>query len=149
MGSRAGQTGMALTEVLVALLVFSLGVLGAALLQLNALKYSDSAMRSSQVSFLAHDLLERIRANPDSHYALSSLGQAPAFGNLDSPRDQDLFDFARQLRRMAGEDVQASVAVTGAQVTVTVEWNDARAGQQAGEKQLLTVSSLIAGRDMP
>lgn len=137
------QTGATLIEVMVALLVLSAGILGVAILQLNALKHSDSAMRSTQVSFIAQDLLERIRANSEAHYAMASLSQAPTSGNLDNPRDQDLYDFADQLRRMAGSDVQASIAVAGAQVTVTVDWNDSRAQGDEAPTQTLTLNTQI------
>lgn len=57
MHTRSRQAGMTLIEVLVALVVFSIGALGVAMLQLNALKHTDSAMRSTQASFIAQDLL--------------------------------------------------------------------------------------------
>lgn len=138
------QAGMTLIEVLVALLIFAVGVLGVAMLQLNALKYTDSAMGSTQISFIAQDLLERIRANPGANYALASLSQAPTSGIPDIPRDQDLFDFATQLRRMVGDDTQASIAMNGSTVTITLEWNDSRAEQDAARMQTLTLSSVIA-----
>lgn len=140
-GSRQG--GLTLIEVLVALLVFSVGALGVALLQLNALKHTDSALSSTQVSFIAQDLLERIRANPGANYTLTSLSQAPASGNPDVPRDQDLFDFAEQLRAAVGEDVRASVTANGDRVTVTLEWNDSRAQGKDAQWQTLTLSSLV------
>ncbi len=130
-------------EVLVALLVLSIGVLGVAMLQLNALKHTDSALRSTQISFIAHDLLERIRANPDANYTLASLSQAPTSGNPAIPRDQDLFDFADQIRRVAGESAQASVAATGARVTVTLDWDDDRAQGEGALRQTMTLYSLI------
>ncbi len=142
-GSR--QAGMTLIEVLVALLVFTVGVLGVAMLQLNALKHTDSAMRSTQVSFIVQDLLERIRANPEANYAIASLSQAPTAGNPDIPRDQDLFDFADQLRRMAGEQAQASVAVVGTQVIVSVDWSDSRAQGDDAQRQTLTLNSIVTG----
>lgn len=142
MDTKWGQAGMTLIEVLVALVVFSIGALGVAMLQLNALKHTDSAMRSTQASFIAQDLLERIRANPGANYALSSLSQAPTSANPDNPRDQDLFDFADQLRRMVGDDAEASVSVVGAHVTLALEWDDSRAEGETGHRQTLTLSSL-------
>jgi len=144
MAAREGQAGVTLIEVLVALLVLAIGLLGASMLQLNALKHTDSALRSSQAGFIAHDLLERVRANPGANYALASLSQAPSSGNFGNPRDQDLFDFAEQLRRMLGDDVEASIKVAGAHVMVNLDWNDARAeGGGRQQRQTLTVSSLI------
>ena len=38
------QSGMTLVEVLVALLILAIGLMGAAVLQLNALKYTNSCL---------------------------------------------------------------------------------------------------------
>jgi type IV pilus assembly protein PilV len=138
------QSGMTLIEVLVALLVFSVGILGVAMLQLDALKYTDSSMRSMRVSFIAHDLFERIRANPDVSYALSSLSQAPTSGNLGVPRQQDLYDFSTQLKRVVGDDAEASIAMAGSTVTLKLTWDDSRASQQSAQKQTLTLTSQVA-----
>jgi type IV pilus assembly protein PilV len=135
------QAGMTLIEVLVALLVFSVGVLGAAMLQLNALKYTDSALRSSQASFIAHDMLERIRANPVADYSLSSLGQAPSAANHGQPRDHDVYEFATQVRRMGGPDAEASISFSGSRATITLSWNDQRAEQKTGLMQTFTLTS--------
>ena len=137
------QTGMSLVEVLVALLVFAVGVMGAAMLQLTALKHTDSALRSTQVNFIAHDLIERIRANPEGHYALASLERAPTSGNLNIARDQDLFDFADALRRVPGIDAQATVTLAGALATLRLSWDDSRAQGDDAPRQVLTLSSLI------
>lgn len=143
MNSGSAQAGVTLIEVLVALLVLSIGVLGVAMLQLNALKHTDSAMRSTQASLIGQDVLERIRANPDASYALASLSQAPTSGNPEVPRDQDLYDFAEQLRRMLGDDAQASIEIAGARVTVTLDWDDSRAQGEGASRQVMSVSSVI------
>jgi len=141
------QSGMTLIEVLVALLVFSVGILGVATLQLNALKYTDSSMRSMHASFIANDLFERIRANPGASYALSSLSQAPTSGHLAVPRQQDLYDFSTQLKRAGGDDAEASIAVAGSTVTLTLSWDDSRASQEAAQQQTLTLTADVsAGR---
>jgi type IV pilus assembly protein PilV len=138
------QSGMTLIEVLVALLIFSVGLLGVAMLQLNALKYTDSSMRSMHVSFIAHDLFERIRANPGASYALASLSQAPTSGSLAEPRQQDLYDFAIQLKRAVGDDAEASIAVAGSSVTLTLTWDDSRATQELADKQTLTLTADVS-----
>lgn len=144
MVGRTMQCGMTLIEVMVALLVFSVGILGVAMLQLNALKYTDSSMRNMHVSFIAHDLFERIRANPGASYALSSLSQAPAAGNLAVPRQQDLYDFTTQLKRAVGDDAEVSIAVAGSTVTLTLNWDDSRASQAAAQQQSLTLTADVS-----
>jgi len=138
------QTGMTLIEVLVSLLILAIGLLGAAAIQLNALKYTDSAMLSSQASFVAHDMMERIRANPDADYTLASLAGAPASGNLAVPRDQDLFDFATNVTAFAGQGAAASIAVVKHAVTISITWNDSRAANVADDLQTFTLSSHVA-----
>ena len=55
---------MGLIEVLVSLLVITIGVLGMAGLHSRSLQHSHAAYLHSRASFLAGDMLDRIRANP-------------------------------------------------------------------------------------
>lgn len=58
----ARQRGVTLIEVMVAVFVTAVGVLGAAAMQLNSLKYTDSSRMTSQASFIVYDIIDRIRA---------------------------------------------------------------------------------------
>ena len=142
---------MTLIEVMVALLILSVGVLGAAAVQLNALKYTDSAMRNTQANFIAHDMIERMRANPEADYSLGSLSQAPTSGNLDNPRQQDLFDFAINVKQLAGDGAEGRIFATGEAFTVEIDWNDARGGQQKDHTETFTLCSIVSPdtRDRP
>ena len=57
------QRGTTLVETLVALLVLSIGLLGVAALQVNALQTNLSSHVRSQASVLAYDIADRMRAN--------------------------------------------------------------------------------------
>ncbi len=57
------QRGFTLIEVLIALLILAIGVLGIAALQFKALKYSKDSFLRSQINFLAYDIADRMRAN--------------------------------------------------------------------------------------
>ena len=59
------QSGITLIEVLVTLLITTVGLLGVAALQLSALKTTSDSAQRSQVVWLMQDLIERMRANPD------------------------------------------------------------------------------------
>lgn len=59
------QRGVGLIEVLVALLVLGVGLLGLASLQTNALRFNQDALFSSQATTLGYDVLDRMRANMD------------------------------------------------------------------------------------
>ncbi|MDB5981627.1 MAG: putative rane protein [Pseudomonas sp.] len=138
------QSGMTLIEVLISLLILAIGLLGAATVQLNALKYTDSAMLHSQASFIAYDLMDRIRANPDANYTLTSLTAAPASGNLNVPRDQDLFDFANNITAFAGPQADANVNIDNRAVKITITWNDSRAANETENLQTFTLNSRVA-----
>lgn len=76
------ESGSSLIEVLVALLVFSVGMLGLAALQLNALRGVADSSQRSQSSWILQDIAERIRANPEgsaaSYAAVPNCNALPA-----------------------------------------------------------------------
>ena len=55
--------GFTLVEVLVALLIVALGMLGNAMLQLQGMKNSNDAYMRSQIGIFAYDIADKIRAN--------------------------------------------------------------------------------------
>lgn len=57
------QSGFGLLEVLVAVLVVAIGLLGIAGLQLKSLQYNHNSYVRSQATMLATDIADRIRAN--------------------------------------------------------------------------------------
>jgi len=57
------QSGFTLIEVMVAMFVLSIGLLGLASLQVTALRNDQSAFMRSQATILAYDLADRMRAN--------------------------------------------------------------------------------------
>lgn len=59
------QRGVGMIEILVAILVLSIGVLGYAGLQLNALGSAEDAHNRTQALAIAQDVVERVAANPD------------------------------------------------------------------------------------
>jgi type IV pilus assembly protein PilV len=58
-----GQRGFTLLEVLVALVVLSFGLIGLAMLQTTSLRFNNDSYMRSQATFLAYDLVDRMRAN--------------------------------------------------------------------------------------
>lgn len=61
--SHQRQSGSTLIEVMVAIVVMAIGLLGLASLQVNAMKFQKSASQRSEASQAASDLADRIRAN--------------------------------------------------------------------------------------
>lgn len=58
------QTGSSLVEVMVALFVLAIGLLGILAMQSKSMQYNQSAHVYSQAVYLANDIAERIRNNP-------------------------------------------------------------------------------------
>jgi type IV pilus assembly protein PilV len=57
------QRGVGLVEVLVAVLILGIGLLGLAALQTQSLKYNGEAYLRTQATILAMDMADRLRAN--------------------------------------------------------------------------------------
>lgn len=66
MKSRFKQKGSSLIEVTVAFFVMAIGLLGVLALQNQGTRSNQNAFYYSQSVLLAHDILERIRANPNA-----------------------------------------------------------------------------------
>ncbi|TRO15275.1 type IV pilus modification protein PilV [Ectopseudomonas mendocina] len=64
--SSCTQRGASLIEVLVALLIFTVGLLGLAAMQLSSLQSTADSGQRSQSVWLMQDFIERMRVNPDS-----------------------------------------------------------------------------------
>jgi type IV pilus assembly protein PilV len=61
--NRRDQQGTSLLEVLIAIVVVALGLLGFAGLQVASLKSSNTAYYRSQATMLAYDVIDRMRVN--------------------------------------------------------------------------------------
>jgi len=73
MDMRVKQTGFTMVEVLVALVVLAIGLLGIAALYLNSLQSGRTAIYRTQAVNLAADLADRIRANRTAQAAYGTL----------------------------------------------------------------------------
>lgn len=71
------QRGASLVEVLVAMLVTTVGLLGFALLQSRAMNSTEDAYLRSQATTLAQDMMERMRTNGVSQVQQSDVANSP------------------------------------------------------------------------
>lgn len=139
-GSKGVQQGMTLIEVLVALLILTVGLLGAAAVQINALKYTDSSRMTSQASFIAYDMMDRIRANSGANYTVTP----PTSANPGNARDQDLYDFTTSIVNFGGPTATGSITLNQRVYTITITWSDARAANTANAQRSFILSSRAA-----
>ncbi|WP_296752310.1 type IV pilus modification protein PilV [Thiobacillus sp.] len=135
------QNGFTLLEVLVTLLIVSLGLLGIAGIIANSLKVNQGAYIRSQASLLANDIIDRMRANrttaetSPSPYALASCAAAPGGATV---AQTDLKQWCDALiATMPSGSGTGSVTVGAApawKITVVVQWNDSRAGGSSAQQ---------------
>jgi len=127
------QTGFSLMEVLIALLVLSLGLLGLAALQAISLKSNHGAYQRTQATFLAYDIMDRMRANlaqaVNGDYN-RALGASVATGTTLAQTDvSDWLTNYIQVLLPAGD---GSIACdTAAVCTVVIQWDESRLGGTA------------------
>lgn len=87
------MSGFSMIEVLVALLVLALGLLGFALLQTMNLRYTQSADYRTHATNLAYELLDQMRANKmtAADYETASFSNAENVGDdCDRPTGTDV-----------------------------------------------------------
>ena len=124
--------GFTLVEILVALVVLSIGLLGVAALQLMSLRSNHGSAMRSQATFLAYEIIDRMRANRAAALAGNyniALGAAGAAGTVAG---DDLIAWKQNIARTlpaidnAGvpEFADGSVVQAGTIFTVTIRWND-------------------------
>lgn len=156
--------GFTLIEVLVALLILSVGLLGIAGMQTLSLQMNVSARQSSQATFLAYDIIDRMRANKsaalngDYDYDSEGCSKVPGAGSV---ADKDLTAWLNSLCGMTSDGNTAPALLpqnadegTGAKVdvdnnglaTVTVSWYDERWADEDGEPVRTVVVQAELGR---
>ena len=120
--STQGQRGFTLIEVLVTLVVVSVGLLGFAGLLTKSIAANRQAYMRSQASILAHDLSERMRAN-----RAGTLLGAYSMTDKNSAAGDDALDWVAQLgNALPAGDATVSTGSSGDGVTVriTIRWTD-------------------------
>lgn len=125
--------GFTLLEVLVSLLILSVGLLGIAGLQLTGLRSNQSAYVRSQATILAYDILDRMRANRAEAQAggynitIAATDDLPSMGGSSTQAALDLHRWGTDLLAMLPA-AQTSVNVAADNtVTVSIAWDDSRA----------------------
>lgn len=116
------EKGFTLIEVLVALVVISVGLLGVAGMLAYTVKGSQSAYLRSQATLLAYDLTDAMRAAPeDAEAGLFNDGCSDSGVSCSYRQEWDA-----QLVAWLGDSASAAVSWSGDQVAVVITWNDYR-----------------------
>lgn len=129
------QSGFSLLEVLIALLVLSIGLLGLAALQTTSLRSNQMATMRTLATQLAYDMTDRMRANPTGLAAqdyVIATNETPASTPV-TRADNDLTEWRAQIARLPGA-LSSITRSAGPPVThvITVYWDEERTGATLG-----------------
>jgi type IV pilus assembly protein PilV len=126
------EKGYSLLEVLIALVVLAIGLLGLAGLQMQGLKDNHSSSLRSQATYLASDILDRMQAN-----RAQALGTTNNYNNgfgavtgKSGMVQTDLTQWKSALNATLPSG-DGSVQVTDGTVTVLIRWQDVSADGNA------------------
>lgn len=115
------QRGFNLLEVLIAIVVLSIGLVGLGLLELKGVQYTRDSYARTQAAILSQSLADRMRANPEGAigglYVLSAdEGDSGTFpsppGSCCSPADIAAQDHVAWWAEVTGNLANAQAAVT-------------------------------------
>ena len=134
------EKGFTLLEVLIALLVLSIGLLGLAALQTTGLRSNQMASMRTPATQLAYDITDRMRANPKGVAAdeyVIGLTQAPGDTTATGMALTDLTDWRASIEKNlpGGEsEITQCDSPTCDVLThiITVYWNEARSKTAVG-----------------
>lgn len=138
------QCGVGLVEILVAIVVLSIGLLGIAALQTRALKNAESSLARSQAVMLSYFMLDAMRANraaaTSEEYDLGKTCEVVTdAGNLIA-HDQHVWTSA--IKASLGDHACGEIDCQGSECVVRIYWDDSR-GTAGSASQMLEMRSRL------
>ncbi len=127
--------GFTLLEVMISLVIFSIGLIGLAGLQAIGLQNNRSAYNRTVATHIAYDLADRIRNNRNQDYTVGIPGTTPTScigtGATCTAAQLTLFDLFEWDASVKGTqngliNAQGFISLVGATYTIKVEWGEGR-----------------------
>lgn len=130
------SSGFSLIEVLISIVILSIGLLGTAGLMGASLRNTNTAYYRSQATVLADDILDRMRANlPEARVGQYDVTPGPSCAATSAMAQFDCQEWSAALAEaLPGGVGTVDVESTGV-VTITIEWEN-------GENSFSTRSQL-------
>lgn len=139
------QLGATLIEVLIAVLIMAIGMLGIAALQAVALRNSQGSIERTQAVIQSYSILDAMRANVTAAragaYDVAETCAQPAAGTRVQ---SDLRFWIGALHATVGESACGEIECNTATsvCSVTVHWNESRASGGSADMSIVTTSRL-------
>lgn len=154
LGMATAQAGVGLIEVLVAVLVLSIGFLGMAAMQARSLSTNNSAIARSMATVASYSILDAMRADlanaaNKSYNGTVKANACPAAGSTLAATQLNLW--CAQLAQNLG----ATASTTGnincspvsgtntANCTITIQFDDSRAGKGGSSTQQVITTAML------
>jgi len=146
---RHRQAGVGLIEVLVAVLVLSIGFLGVAALQARALSTNNSAMARSMGTIASYSIIDAMRADLShakaGNYNVTVTGDACPTATTTLANAQ-VAQWCNQLVKTFGKVASTSgiVNCSGAgDCKITIQFDDSRSGKGGDAKQTIVTQAML------
>lgn len=133
--SLKSQRGFSLLEIMIAVLVLAVGLLGAAALQSSGIRNVQSAHERTVATLVAHSLSENLRANIAAERLGTARARTDYLGDCDSGGSQHQL-WEEHLKQQLGQGVCLISALDGSQFIINVRWDDSRGVQGSSTMQL-------------
>lgn len=137
----AQMRGVGLIEVLIAVLVLSIGLLGLAALQTRALANNETAFQRSVAVMESYSIADALRANPAgqpvSAFEIGMDDEAPTGTSFAATAVRS---WRQNLEALLGEEATGSINCQNERCTISTRWNQERATQTADDDELQTLT---------
>lgn len=136
--------GFTLIEVLIALIILSIGILALATLQTASLNFNAGASQRTQATILSYDMADRMRANRSAtladEYNIAFQSPAPACAAANQAGTMAQQDISAWRMAIACRlpDATGSITRNGNEFTLNVRWDDSKGQGDPMELQVTT-----------
>lgn len=124
--NNAKEQGFTMVELMVAVLVLAIGLLGLAGLQVWGLSNNHNAYLRTQATLLAQDIIERIRSNTGVDYSGADASEDNCVSNACSSAQMAGYDIAKWLEATALQlpGGNGTIDKTGEVYNITISWTE-------------------------
>ncbi|WP_166266455.1 type IV pilus modification protein PilV [Marinobacter caseinilyticus] len=147
--TKSAQRGLSMIEVLIAMLIFAIGLLGVAGMQSLALKSTNNSNVRSLVNIHAYEIVERMRANMGAvetgqYNSVTAISGATNCLPSCTPTNLAAWDADEWLQNLQADipGATGSVNYAGGIAAVTINWTERGLGNDA-EAQTYTLRARI------